>query len=398
VNAGERSSLNPHSVRLSRSTASTNTPPVLNLYFRDPMKLTLISSSFKAGDSERVMSNLANYWAGSGWKITLITFDRGSEYPFYDLDPRIDLRPLGIESRNRRNNWHWRRIFTIRKAIKTSRPDVVISFVNTTNILTLLACLGLRIPTIVTEHVHPEMGELNKTERFLQKWTYRLADLVTVQTYSGLSCFPAVHGYRTAVLPNPIEIPDSDTMESLFFTDERHLLAVGELIPQKGFDLLIRAFAKTCAKHPEWILTILGEGEMRAELEDLCAQLRLEGLVRMPGTVKNIDPYLRKADIFALTSRFEGFPVILGKAMACGVPVIATDCLSGPREMIHHDIDGFLVASGSVDALATGLNALMSDPAKRQQFAHYAPRIIDRFGVDRVMGTWNSAIKQVAGY
>jgi GalNAc-alpha-(1->4)-GalNAc-alpha-(1->3)-diNAcBac-PP-undecaprenol alpha-1,4-N-acetyl-D-galactosaminyltransferase len=142
----------------------------------------------------------------------------------------------------------------------------------------------------------------------------------------------------------------------------------------------------------------LGEGEMRAELEDLCSQLRLKDVVRMPGTMKNIDPYLRKADIFALTSRFEGFPVTLGKAMACGVPVIATDCRSGPREMIHHDVDGLLVAPGNVDALAMGLDALMSDPAKRQQFAHYAPRIIDRFGTDRVMGTWNSAIKQVAGY
>ena len=358
------------------------------------MKLTLISASFKAGDSERVVSNLANYWAAFGWKITLITFDRVSDYPFYDLDPRIELRPLGIDGHNRRSLWH--QIIAIRKAIKTSRPNVVISFVNTTNILTLLACLGLKIPTIVTEHAHPAVGELSKMERFLQKWTYRRANLVTVQTYSGLSCFPAVQGYKTAVLSNPIEIPDSDTMESLFFTDERHLLASGQLIPQKGFDLLIKAFAKTYAKHPEWILTILGEGEMRAELEDLCLQLRLEKVVRMPGAIKNIDPYLRKADIFALSSRFDGFPVTLGKAMACGVPVVATDCLSGPREMIHHDVDGLLVAPDSVSALVTGLNALMSDPAKRQQFAHYAPSIIDRFGADRVMGMWNSAIKQVA--
>jgi GalNAc-alpha-(1->4)-GalNAc-alpha-(1->3)-diNAcBac-PP-undecaprenol alpha-1,4-N-acetyl-D-galactosaminyltransferase len=360
------------------------------------MKLTLISSSFKVGDSERVVSTLANYWAASGWNITLITFDRSSEYPFYDLDKQITLRPLGIEGGNLSNNW--RRLYALRKAIKASRPNVVISFVNTTNILTLLASLGLRVPKIVTEHIHPEMGELSKIDRFLQKWTYRLADLVTVQTYSGLSCFPAVHGYRTAVLSNPIEIPDAETMESLFFTDERHLLAVGELIPQKGFDLLIRAFANTRTKHPDWILTILGDGKMRLELEHLCSTLRLKGAVRMPGTVKNIDPYLRKADIFALTSRFEGFPVTLGRAMACGVPVIATDCLSGPREMIHHDIDGLLVAPGNVDSLTMGLDALMSDPAKRQQFAQYAPRIIDRFGVDRVMKTWNSAIEQVAGY
>ena len=81
--------------------------------------------------------------------------------------------------------------------------------------------------------------------------------------------------------------------------------------------------------------------------------------------------------------------------MACGVPVIATDCLSGPREMIHNGTDGMLVVSENIDALAVGLDVLMSDPVKRQYFSHYAPRILDRFGIDRVMTLWNGAIKQV---
>jgi GalNAc-alpha-(1->4)-GalNAc-alpha-(1->3)-diNAcBac-PP-undecaprenol alpha-1,4-N-acetyl-D-galactosaminyltransferase len=363
------------------------------------MKLTLISSSLEVGGAERVMSIIANYWAAKGWQITILTFDDGSEPPFYNLNKRIDYRPLGIENREGYQisalKDNFRRIKILKQAIVASRPDVVISFVNTTNMMTLLACWGLKVPTIVSEHVHPAFGELSNACQLLQKLVYRRASLITVQTHSGLSFFPSAQGYSTFVMPNPVAIPASDTIQSQLYTDDRHLLAIGKLIHQKGFDLLIRAFAQVAETHPEWTLTILGEGEMRPELENLCLELNLQDRVFMPGTIKNIDAHLRKADIFALTSRFEGFPVTLCEAMACGVPVIATDCLSGPREIIHNGIDGMLVVPENVDALASGLDVLMSDPVKRQYFSHYAPKVLDRFGVEQVMAIWSNAIKQV---
>ena len=361
------------------------------------MKLTLITASLGVGGAERVMSIIANYWATKGWQITILTFDDGSKPPFYDLDQRIVIRSIGIENHDGDrampvgNSLH--RIKTLRQAIVTSQPKVVISFVNTTNIMTLVACWGLKISTIVSEHVHPMFGELNVADRLLQKLTYRSANLIIVQTHAAVSFFPADR-YNTFVLPNPVAIPESETIQSQLYTDDRHLLAIGKLIPQKGFDLLIKAFAQVCDVHPEWTLTILGEGDMRGELEELCTDLKLEDRVFMPGTIKNIDAHLRKADIFALTSRFEGFPVTLCEAMACGVPVIAADCLSGPREIIHNGIDGMLVVPENVDALAAGLNQLMSDPVKRQYFSHHAPKVLDRFGVDPIMALWQKALKQ----
>lgn len=363
------------------------------------MKLTLISSSLRAGSAERVMSIVANYWAARGWKITLLTFDDGVESTFYDLDRRIKHHSLGIGEKSIDSLFalpgNLGRIRALKKAIVDSRPNVVISFVNRTNILTLLACRGLKVPTIVSEHVYPAFGELTKFEEFLQKRYYRRASMVTLQTHNALSFFPASEGYNTYVLPNPVAVPESPAIESRLYTDDRHLLAIGPLIPQKGFDLLIQAFAQVCERHPEWTLTILGEGEMRSELEDLQFQLGLEDRVYMPGSVKNVDAYLRKADLFALSSRFEGFPVALCEAMACGVPVIAADCLSGPREIIHNGIDGMLVVPENIDALASGLDLLMSDPVKRQYFSHYAPKVLDRFGLEKVMGMWSSALKQV---
>jgi GalNAc-alpha-(1->4)-GalNAc-alpha-(1->3)-diNAcBac-PP-undecaprenol alpha-1,4-N-acetyl-D-galactosaminyltransferase len=362
------------------------------------MKITLISSSLKVGGAERVMSIIANYWAARGWRITILTFDDGSEPPFFDLDKRIEHRPLGIKILGGYNlaalSHNLRQIGKLKKAIIASRPKVVISFVNTTNIMTLLACRRINVPTIVSEHVYPPLGGLNKFSQFLQKWTYRRAALITVQTHSGLAFFSG-HNYETRVIPNPVAIPQSESIVSQLNTDDRHILAIGKLIPQKGFDLLIKAFAQVCDPHPEWTLTILGEGEMRSELEELCADLELEDRVFMPGVAKNIDAHLRKADIFALTSRFEGFPVTLCEAMACGVPVIAADCLSGPREIIHNNIDGLLVVSENIDALAVGLDLLMSDPGKRQYFSHHAPKVLDRFGLEPVMTMWGNAIKYV---
>jgi GalNAc-alpha-(1->4)-GalNAc-alpha-(1->3)-diNAcBac-PP-undecaprenol alpha-1,4-N-acetyl-D-galactosaminyltransferase len=124
-------------------------------------------------------------------------------------------------------------------------------------------------------------------------------------------------------------------------------------------------------------------------------ELGLEDRVFMPGIVKNIDAHLRKADIFILPSRFEGFPVTLCEAMACGVPVIASNCLSGPREIIHDGIDGMLVKPENISALVTGLNQLISDPGKRQYFSHHAPKVLDRFGIEPVAAIWQRAIDQV---
>jgi glycosyltransferase involved in cell wall biosynthesis len=363
------------------------------------MKLTLISSSLEVGGTERVISLLANYWAECGWKVTILTFDPGYSEPFYDLDRQIDLLPLGIAGNDRSLlaavGDNLRDIQILRQAIKNSNPDVTISFGSKVNILTVLACWRLKVRTIVTEQVYPSFNGLDKFWQFWRNWTYRRADLVTVQTHSALSSFPSRRGFNTAVIPNPIALPDSETLESRLHTDDRHLLSVGKLTYQKGFDLLIRAFAQVTDRHPEWTLTILGEGNMREELESLCTQLNLDDLVSMPGAVKNVDAHLRRADIFALTSRYEGFPIALGEAMACGVPVIATDCLSGPREMIHDGTDGMLVVPENVDALALALDLLMSDPGKRQYFSHYAPRILDRFGFDRITTMWNVAIMEV---
>jgi GalNAc-alpha-(1->4)-GalNAc-alpha-(1->3)-diNAcBac-PP-undecaprenol alpha-1,4-N-acetyl-D-galactosaminyltransferase len=359
-------------------------------------KVTLAIGGMGSGGAERVMSILANYWASHDWEVTLLTLIDRSKPPFYELDPRIKLIQLGVAGGSANALTAllnvWRRVKVLRSAIIASEPDVVISFMGTASVLTLLACWNANFPVIVCKHIYPGLSELNQVWQLLIKLTYRHADLVTVLTQNALPFFPAEKGYRTTVMPNPVLIPVAEIVtERLLPTPT--LIAVGRLTPQKGFDLLILAFAKLRDKYPDWHLTILGEGSIRSELEVLRTQLDLGDVVHLPGQVQNVNAYLRQADIFVMSSRFEGFPMALCEAMACGLPVISADCLSGPREIITDGVDGILVATEDVEALVVGLDRLMSNPIERAKLAQAAPAVLDRFGLEQVMKMWSDEIE-----
>jgi GalNAc-alpha-(1->4)-GalNAc-alpha-(1->3)-diNAcBac-PP-undecaprenol alpha-1,4-N-acetyl-D-galactosaminyltransferase len=362
------------------------------------MKVTLVIYALEGGGAERVMSIVANYWATHGWDVTLIVLADATTPAFYQLAPQIKLQHLGIigDAPNLVTllRTGWQRIGILRAAIIASQPDAVISFLNTVNVLTLIACRNSNIPTIVSEHIYPEFSDVNKVWQLLMKWTYRWADRVTLLTQNALPFYPASLGYRSVVIPNPVLTPEPDTATKPLMPTPS-LIAMGRLRPQKGFDLLLAAFAQIRAKYPDWHLTILGEGSMRSELEVLRAELGLGECVHLPGSVKNVNAHLRQADLFVMPSRFEGFPMALCEAMACGLPVLAADCLSGPSEIVRPGIDGILVPVEDVDALAAGLDRLMGDPVWRQQLAQAAPQVLDRFGLERVMAIWTDTVKQV---
>ena len=359
------------------------------------MKVTLVIYGLTGGGAERVMSIVANYWVSNGWDVTLLMLVPPTTQPFYPLDPRIQLKSLDVASESTNlltaigNNWN--RIQVLRRAIIASKPDVTIGFMNSVNVYTILACLRSNIPVIVSEHMYPGTNDANKIWQLIMKLTYRYADLVTVLTQNALPFYPAKAGYRTIVMPNPVVAPEP-SVPGARLSHAPNLIAIGRLHPQKGFDLLLKAFHKIHAKYPDWQLTILGEGAMRAELEQLRSQLKLVDRVHLPGLVSNVPTYLDRADLFVMPSRFEGFPMALCEAMAYGLPVLAADCLSGPRDIIEDGVNGVLVKTEDIDALAAGLDKLMSDPAKRQQLAKNAPSILDRFGVERVMDLWQEAI------
>lgn len=363
------------------------------------MRLTLIISSLSSGGAERVMTILANYWARKGWQITLLTFDDGAIPPFYKLDSGIKHVPLDLagESANpftaSRNNL--RRVRALRSAIRESRPRCVLSFLDQVNVLTLLAARGLRIPVVVTEQIYPPSHNIGRTWNILRNRTYPEADRVVGVTARVLSHFSPRIQARARVIPNPVLLSRFGEQPAEDLLNRPALLAIGRLDWQKGYDLLLKAFARLKERHANWSLTVLGEGPLRQELETLRQRLGLADRVHFRGRATDPSAFLRQADIFVMASRFEGFPMALGEAMACGLPVIATDCPSGPAEMIRDGVDGVLVPNEDVEALASAMDHLMADEAQRHRLGSRASEVTERFGLEKVMRMWEELLEGV---
>lgn len=360
------------------------------------MKLALVIPALTAGGAERVMTTLAKDWVRRGRQVTVLTLDDGSAPPFFALDQGVSHRPLALMVHSRHvleallNNI--RRLRALRMALRQESPDVVISFLDSTNVLVLLATRWLGLPVIVSERIDLGQHRIKPVWNALRRGCYPWANRIVVLTERALDGFPASLKSRMEVIPNPVRAPMNRNAVDPLPPPERRVIAMGRLVRQKGFDLLIEAFAGLSPRFPEWRLLILGEGPERPALEALRDRLGLRDKVGLPGQVREPEDILTRSDLFVLPSRFEGFPNALCEAMACGLAAVAADCPTGPREIIREGLDGLLVPPEDADALAAAMARLMADAGERRRMAGQARAITERFGMDIVMALWEKAI------
>jgi glycosyltransferase involved in cell wall biosynthesis len=337
------------------------------------------------GGSEHVVGTLANTFVEQGCTISLVAFVPDSTKPFYSLDHRVQFKPIAFPpggSGRFRFFYAMRRAHRLRKCLKQIRPDLVVSFLTRTNILTLLSRPDC--PVIISERNNAGRQPLGHAWSLLRKIMYpRAAALVTMTAgaMKQLEKFaPAIRRVipnHAATFRNP-ESPGHGTS----------LVAVGRLVPQKGFDLLLQAFATAAKQHPDWTLTIWGEGEQRTNLERQRDALGMNSVVRLPGVSKTPGSWTYNADVFVLSSRYEGWGLVVGEAMSAGIATVAFDCEFGPSEMITHNKTGVLVPPENVAALADALGRLMSDAVLRQRLATAGQRAMRRFTTERVTQLW----------
>ena len=365
------------------------------------MRITLVISTLGPGGSERAMSVIANFWAATSHNVTLITLAH-VDHDFYALHSRVKRVGLGLLKDSRsliegvRNNFA--RVTALRRQIRNARPDVVICFGDTTNVTTLIATLGLGLPVVVCEQVDPRQYRIGWVWDILRRTVYPGAVTLVVVSSAMATGWAEriIRKDRIRIIPNPVYVtPNVSVKRFDGHASGFTIVAMGRLVKQKGFDYLLEAFQLCSDRHPEWSLEILGEGDERQRLETMRAELGLSDRVRFLGIVKEPSRVLRQADLFVMSSRFEGFPLALIEAMSCGLPAISTDCPTGPSEIIRNNIDGILVPPGDVTALAGAMDRLMGDPVERQHLAAHAVKVVERFGTERIMVLWEELLARI---
>lgn len=360
-------------------------------------RLLVLIPSLSMGGAERVAATLANHWARNGYSVAVATLS-GCQADFYQLDPSIERFNMNIA----RSSCHsidavvnnLRIVWSVRRLLKRWQPQVAIGFMTAANVYIALAGVGLRLHKIGSEHIHPPMYPLGHAWEWLRAQGYGFLDhLVALTEESADWLRRNTMARRVAVIGNPIpwplpSLPPLRDPRRLLSSRRRHLLAVGRLVEQKGFDLLVDAFARLISVFDTWDLIIVGEGPMRKQLEAQIARLELRDRVHLVGGVGNIGDWYSACDLYVMSSRFEGFGNTLAEAMSYGLPAVSFDCKSGPKDIIRHGVDGFLVPAADVDSLAAALAQLMKDKGVRERFSLRATEARERFSLDKIAGQW----------
>ncbi|KQX19486.1 hypothetical protein ASD39_16455 [Sphingomonas sp. Root50] len=363
-------------------------------------RICFVTEALGPGGAERVISLLASRWVEAGWHVSICTFDTPQDRVYHWVDGRVLLLRLdssrGDGARHRRGFELFRRVFRLRAALRRERPDIVFSFLTKINVLTLLATIGTGLKLAVCERNNPMKQAASPFWNRANSLLLHRADAIVAQTMRAIESVPRAARGRVAVIPNPIVPPPGVPAPYEDAPAPLRLVAVGRLTHQKGFDLLIEAFARVAGDHPDWVLDIWGEGPDRRALQAAIEASAAAGRITLRGVSGVQGGWAEQASAFVLPSRYEGFPNALGEAMACGLPVVAFDCPYGPRELIKTGYDGMLVECENVVALARTLARLMASAALRRSLGENAGHSARRFAVDRVARQWETVIDRIA--
>lgn len=350
--------------------------------------MAILISALGAGGAERVIAQLAQHCLTRGYSISVITFDSEHDPIYHDLPSEVQLRRLNCPGGGLRGNVQ--RMIKLRTALASAKPDLLISFLTKNNLLASLAKTGLGLKWIACERNNPERQNAHPAWSRLLTIAYRHADAIVCQTNGVRRCFPAAVQDRVTLIPNPIVSRTAKAKAS-----GKRIAAVGRLDRQKGFDCLIDGFSLIAPNHPEWVLDIWGSGPEHSALQEQIMQQGMTDRITLRGTSNQPGGWVDETDLFVLSSRYEGFPNVLGEALAAGLPVIATDCDFGPSDMVTHGLNGWLVNVGSPSALGKALDKLIADEPLRRRLGDAAPAAALPFAPEHVMKKWDGLIDQL---
>lgn len=328
---------------------------------------------------------------------------------FYTPDTGVKRLSLKLDGDNRglaKLTANWRRLCALRRTIRSEQPDIVVGMIYAATVLCILASLGLPVSVIGSERNYPGSKSVGRSWCLLRFLFYRFADGHVAQTKEGADWIIRHTSARNViVIPNgvswplPLHLPR--IVPKSFVPPERRLiLAVGSKPEQKGFDLLVEAYTHIACIHPDLDLAIVGLGsdqhgknEARAQLQSQAEEAGLAARIYFPGRVGNVGDWYKRANLFVLSSRYEGFPNVLLEAMASGCACVAFDCDTGPRDLIIDGENGILLEPLNVAELAQAMSRVASSSAIQKRLGSRAKSVRSDFSEEKVFSQWCKYLK-----
>ncbi|WP_203423940.1 glycosyltransferase [Sinorhizobium sp. BG8] len=357
------------------------------------MRIAFVLSGLGTGGAEKIVNLLAHHRLSRGDAVSVIAVNAGTPDSYFPYDRAIEIHalakgasgPLGVLLRT----------LALRRRLRRFKPDIVISFLTKINVQTGLAATGLGVPFVLSERNNFLTQEMSPFWRRASPIVARRAKCLVMQTREACRSLPEDLWPKVTIIPNPVALPENWSRTP---GDGSRIVAVGRLDRQKGFDLLLQAFANIAGSLPAVTLTIFGEGAQRTALERQVQDLGLGDRVRLPGVTKSPVDWISAGDIFVLSSRFEGFPNAVLEAMTAGLATIAFDCPWGPSEILDGPDAGLLVPAGDVLRLGEAIRNVATDPALRHLLADAGARTAaSRYATAPVLARWDAVIAQALG-
>ena len=367
--------------------------------------LYCIPSLDSAGGTERVLTNKLNYLTEHcpDWNIIVVLTESQKTVPFFPLNETIKIYKLDIDYRAESNFFlrglkfffkrqkHKREL---KRILLMERPDITTSLLSyEVEFMSSFKDGSIKIgENHFNKNFRLSFAKSQKSciKTILAKWRNRnlinnvnKLDCLVTLTQSDYDAWFEIPKSQKRIIPNAL----TSFSEKVSNCVNKRVIAVGRYTPQKGYDMLLSAWKIVQEKNPGWELYIFGDGEERKRLESIRDNLKLK-TVHLEHTVSNVNAEFVEASFSVLSSRFEGFGLVIIEAMSAGLPVIAFNCEYGPSEIISNGIDGFLVKNGNVEMLADKINYLIDNENERIKMGSIARIKSQRYKRDNIMSQW----------
>ena len=361
------------------------------------MKILYIVPKINNADGiARVIAIKANYLIDNyGYEIAILTQNNGNAPLFHYFNKKIDILDMKLKG----NLFSFLGSFKsqLNSRIKLINPDRIIVCDNGLKAFLIPFLVKSKIPLILEIHSSIFIEEQYNNQNFFLQIKSKLIyfykqfgaskfDKFIVETQESIIEWKVKNGI---VIPNPIWFSPDKTAD----LNQKNVIAVGRHVYEKGFDRLLEIWKKVLIKYPDWNLTIYGKNNPDFDLITLAKKLEIEKNITFCDPVKNINEKYLEASIYLMTSRFEGFGMVLIEAMASGLPCIAYDCPCGPRTIIENKTNGLLIENGNKNQFVQALENLIEDENQRFEMGKNAKSSINKYQIDAIMNSWNAVLK-----